>query len=530
MTSDFQTSKIYSKSKEELQNLLLKLKQLGQVSIMLSAEYELNTLLALILSSARDLTNSDAGSIFLRYDVKKLKQDATAKDPLHDVETFISLDIVQNDTIDFPFKRAHLKIDSTTIAGYVATSGNLLNIKNAYELPQDAPYKHNTSFDQQTGYVTKSMLVVPMQNINGEITGVLQLINKRRGKEIKDYEKDIIEFNETDEELAMSLASQAAVCVERTSLLSQIENMFKEFVTSLCNVLEKRNYSTSGHCFRMAQYAVRVAEAINRQRDGFFKDIKFSKDQLRELEYAGLLHDIGKLAVPEAVLEKKNKLTDAEIKIIEYRFNLAKSQIDKDKAEKFFATIKKLNIPDPEGKIDITALDEIKNTEFIDIDGQRKPLITDYEYKNLAIKRGNLTQEERKEIEKHVVDTWEILKRIPWPEDLEDLPRIAAVHHERTDGSGYPWGFKLNDIPLEGRILAMVDIFEALTAIDRPYKPALPIKDSLRILEEEVTRGKIDKNLFDLFVKEKIYNTFADNNGFVKFRRGTHTSFLGRES
>ncbi len=511
------TSKIINKSPEEVRPLLLKLKRLHQVSLMLSAEYDIQQLLTLILTSARELTNSDAGSIFIRYVDKKLKPNSTAKDPLYDVNTYLSLDVIQNESIDFPFQRAHIKIDSSTIAGFVAVNGILLNIKDAYNIPPDAPYKHSTAFDERTGYYTKSLLVVPMQNVDGEIIGILELINKRTGEKISDFKKDVIEFDELDEEIAMSLSSQAAICIEKTSLQTQIEDMFRGFVTSLCDVLETRNRATGGHCLRMAKYAVKLAEAINRQKEGPFKNIEFSREQIIELEYAGLLHDIGKISVPESILEKRTKLSIAQMKVIEYRFNTAKQILGEERIQRYWAAVKKLNIPDPEGKIDTSLLDEIKKTEFVDIDGQTKPLITEYEYVNLSVRRGNLTLDERKEIEKHAMGTWELLKGIPWPDHLENLPRIAAMHHERTDGSGYPWGFKSNDILLGGKMLALVDIFEALTAQDRSYKPALSIKDALRIIEEEVGKGKIDRDLFEIFKKEKLYALFASESGYVKF-------------
>jgi len=240
-------------------------------------------------------------------------------------------------------------------------------------------------------------------------------------------------------------------------------------VNSFTLALERRNRTTYGHCMRVARYAVAIAEAINASPPELFGGVKFTPKQIKELRYAALLHDIGKIAVPEAVLDKQNKL-----------------------------------------------LDEIRAATFTDVDGQEKPLLTDYEYENLSLKYGNLTANERKQIEQHIVDTWEVLRRVPWPREVSKVANIAACHHEKINGSGYPWKLKGDEVPLGGQILAIVDIFEALTAKDRPYKPAIPIERALQILEEEVTKGKIDRELFALMKEHKIYNLFAKETGFVE--------------
>ncbi|MBV8879360.1 MAG: HD domain-containing protein, partial [Planctomycetaceae bacterium] len=247
-----------------------------------------------------------------------------------------------------------------------------------------------------------------------------------------------------------------------------------------------------------------------------FGGLNFTMQQMKELRYAALLHDIGKIAVPEAVLDKQNKLLPGEITAIEYRFHYAKAQgKNVDKFAGWAQAIKRINVPRGLSPEDKATLNEIASQTFVDVDGAEKPLLTDYELENLRVERGNLTVGERKQIEQHIVDTWEILKRIPWPRDYRSVPNIAACHHEKMNATGYPWKLKGDEIPLGGQILAIVDIFEALTAKDRPYKPAIPIDKAIAIVQDEVNRGALNAKLWQLFLDRQVYNLFADQTGFV---------------
>jgi response regulator RpfG family c-di-GMP phosphodiesterase len=259
--------------------------------------------------------------------------------------------------------------------------------------------------------------------------------------------------------------------------------------------------------------------AINGIDEGRFKEVTFTEDQLEELEFAGLLHDIGKLVIPDAVLDKQNKLTDDRMRIIEYRFSFAREQIrtraggaltpavreELKRMDHYLTELKRINIPRGMKDEDLALLEEIRGRTFTDVDGKEQTLLTDFEYENLSVRRGNLTASERQQIENHIVETWDMLKTIPWPKYLRRIPNIASTHHEKLDGVGYPWKLEGDEIPLAGKILAVADIFEALTAQDRPYKPPIPIPRAIEIVRSEVEAGHLDKDIFDIFLKYKVY-------------------------
>ncbi len=514
-------SRVLDAVDRQARQVVQRLQRLLEIGTLLSAEQDLTRLLGLILRESRALTGADAGAVFVREDEVAVNPEATGKDRIHRVTPFLTLKVAQNDSIHFPFKEMKLPFDQKTISGHVAVSGEVVNLPDVYRIPPGAPYAYSTAFDEISGYRCKSMLVIPMKNRAGDIIGVIQLINKKKdpGSRLdvrEKVERSTTVFDPFDEEFLNALASQAAVCIEKAKLYEDIERMFDGLVNSFTLALEKRNRTTYGHCMRVARYAVAIAEAVNQSPPEAFGGLRFSPEELRELRYAALLHDIGKIAVPEAVLDKQNKLLDGELRAIEYRIHYARSQgLPAGKADEWIAFLRRVNIPRGMTDDDRRRLDEIRAQAFLDADGQTRPLLTDHEYENLVIPRGNLTSAERRQIEQHIVDTWEILKRIPWPRDFRSVPNIAACHHEKLNGSGYPWKLKGDEIPIGGQILAMVDIYEALTAKDRPYKPAIPVEKALAILQEEVDRGNLNPALWKLFLDRKIYSLFAGESGFV---------------
>ncbi len=512
---------------KDTRTLLQRYQKLQEIATALSEEHDLGALLHLILRESRALTSADSGSVYVREDLVELNTQATGKDTtIHRVTPSLVLKVTQNDSLAFPFKELRLPFDKRTIAGFVANSGEVLNLVDVYNLPKDVPFSYNREFDETSGYRCKSMLVIPMRNRHGDIIGAIQLINKKReaaarlhGKD--DVEKHVTVFDPFDEELALALGSQAAVCVEKAKLYEEVEASFEGLVQSFTHALEKRNRTTYGHCLRVAQYAIAIAEAINEAPPEQFGGLKFSKDQMRELRYAALLHDIGKIAVPEAVLDKRNKLLDSEIDAICWRMAYWKERRAREgkplaEIDAWMAHVRKTNVPLGTTDDDVKLLQRIAAEKYVDLDGKEKPLLSALELENLTIQRGNLTKAERKQIEQHIVDTWEVLKRVPWPRYVRLTPNIAACHHEKMNGTGYPWGFKGEDIPIGGRILAIVDIYEALTAKDRPYKPAIPVDKALKILDDEAAKGGLDLKIYQLFKDKKIYMTFINETGFVQ--------------
>jgi HD-GYP domain-containing protein (c-di-GMP phosphodiesterase class II) len=515
------TSRILQSVDRQSRQLVQRLQKLQEIGTQLSAEQDLEKLLDLILRESRFLTDADAGTIFVREDEVVTDPDATGKDRIHQVTPWLAMKVAQNDSIRLPFKQMRLPFDQKTISGYVAVSGDVVNLPDVYRIPSDAPYAYSRAFDERSGYRCKSMLVLPMKNRAGEIIGVIQLINKKKDSRARlddpgKVESSVTVFDPFDEEFLLALASQAAICIEKAKLYEDIERMFEGLVSSFALALEKRNKTTYGHCMRVARYAVALAEAIHESPPETFGGLRFGPVQLRELKYAALLHDIGKIGVPEAVLDKHNKLLDSELSALEYRLRYAADHgRSPDRMKEYVEIVRRANIPRGLTEEEVRKLQELRAERFIDADGLEKPLLTDPEYENLAVRKGNLTDLERRQIEQHALDTWEILKRIPWPRDFRSVPNIAGCHHEKVDGSGYPWKLRGEEIPLCGQILALVDIYEALTARDRPYKPALPVEKAIAIVQQEVDRGALNAAIWKLFLDRKIYALFATETGYV---------------
>jgi HD-GYP domain-containing protein (c-di-GMP phosphodiesterase class II) len=498
----------------ELRRLGRELAELNVVGARLSAERDPQVLLELILTTARQITDSDAGSLYL-------------VEEREGVPPTLVFALAQNDTIEVPFRAARLPLDSRSIAGYVALTGHTVNLADAYAPPPDSPFTINRSFDEQTGYRTKSMLVVPMRTPQGETLGALQLINCRAGL-----------FSPRHEALASSLASQAAVALANSRLWASIQRLFEGFVGAAVAAIESRDPTTSGHSFRVAELTVGLAEALERTTVGPYAGRRFSADELRELRYAALLHDFGKVGVREPVLLKAKKLYPGELERIRQRVALIKrgvelraahakladllargrrgferraAAIDAEAAARLaeldqaLARIVAANEP---SLLPREVLDEIQDlaARAFEVDqGRREPVLTAEEAAILAIPRGSLTAEEMEEMRSHVVHTREFLSRIPWTRELRRVPEIAGAHHERLDGSGYPRGLRGAEIPLQARMMTIADIYDALTAGDRPYKKAVPVEHALEILQAERRAGAVDGDLLDLFVTARVF-------------------------
>ncbi|MDH4128060.1 MAG: GAF domain-containing protein [Spirochaetota bacterium] len=514
-----QSSQLQKRSKE--------ITDLTNIGKALATERNHHNLLRFILEKSKEITNCDAGSIYL------VKKDENGIKYL----SFRTSDLELHDK-EFTFP-----IDKSSISGYVALTKDTLNIKDAYHLPEHSEYKLNLEYDKKHNYRTKSMLVVPMTNQKSEVIGILQLINKKKDKDtiltsIESIEKEIISFNEHDIELVASIAGQAAVAIENNFLYQEIERLFEGFVRASVKAIESRDPTTSGHSERVAIYTVELAKAVDKYDEGKWKNVKFSRDQIKEIRYASLLHDFGKVGVRERVLVKSQKLYPEEFELIKNRFNFIKRTLqyesserkikyllDKNKDEALslmksddehlindfeeidtiLRLIAEADLPKVlEGDIN-NAILEIANKTYKDIDNKIIPFLNEKEVKALSIRKGSLGELERLEIESHVTHTFEFLSQIPWTSELMNIPEIAYAHHEKLNGDGYPRKINETIIPIQSRLMTISDIYDALVASDRPYKKSISASKALDILQLEVKDNHVDPELVKLFIDAKIY-------------------------
>jgi len=513
---------------------------LNSIGTALSTERDVDKLLETILFKCREITESDSGSLYLIRSKDGIEEDHN--DYFHNKELLFVL--AQNYTKKFDFIQKPLELNKKSIAGYVALTGNPLLIEDAYNLPENSEISHNKSFDKATNYMCKSMLIVPMKNQKGELIGVIQLINKKRNPEIKLSSKKILDeqiiaYDENDKNLIHSIASQAAILIDNTRLYQNIRNLFEGFIKASVTAIESRDPTTSGHSERVADLTVSLAVTVDSINIGKFKEIKFSKSDIREIKYASLLHDFGKIGVRENVLIKAKKLYPHELELLQYRFkyikkcmelNFTKRKLEflmenpKNIALEYFSKLEVLyfekvqelnetinlilssNEPSVLPQEASDKLNIINNMYYEDInDNEKIEYLTNYELGSLSIKKGSLREDERLEIESHVSHTYEFLSKIPWTNELKKIPMIAHAHHEKLDGTGYPRRIASEKIPFQSKMMAISDIFDALTASDRPYKKAIPTEKALDILGFEVKDNKLDSDIYKLFVDAKIF-------------------------
>jgi HD-GYP domain-containing protein (c-di-GMP phosphodiesterase class II) len=513
--------------------------QLLAIGTALSGTQDLGELLNLILLKSRELTCSDAGSVYL--------VDRTSENPM------LWFKASQNDSVpETAFQEFAMPLTQNSLAGYVAITGRCLNIPDAYDLPLTFPYQLDRSFDRSIAYRTRSVLVLPMQNQDGETIGVLQLINRKLHPTLIVTLENVLQvtqsFSDWEKRILRSLASQAAISIERNQLQESIENLFEGFVKASVQIIEARDPSTYGHSERVATLTVRLAEEADSVATGSLRLVQFSDRQLQEVRYAALLHDFGKVGVPEAVLGKQKKLYPLQLEVLRNRFALVRRTLEMDCAqakfshliehpsyrqshatesdcphcqqmqqldEKLAAAIAQLetywnvlleaNEPRILAEEPLAQLKEIAEYTYLDVDGTKQPLITSEELTQLMVRRGSLTALERQAIQAHVTHTYEFLKRIPWTKHLKDVPLIAYGHHEKLDGTGYPLGLKAAEIPIQSQMMAIADIYDALTAGDRPYKRGLPVASAMQILRQEVSQNKINQDLIDLFEQRQLF-------------------------
>jgi HD-GYP domain-containing protein (c-di-GMP phosphodiesterase class II) len=515
---------------KQLSERTRELQEVSEVGVSLSTVRDHAVLLTMILSKARELSRADAGSLYLldEFDGNKV----------------LRWKLAQNDSIDVEgFEEKILPITRKSLAGYVAMTGETLVIDDAYDLPDDAEYEINRSFDEKNGYLTRSLLVFPMTNHAGEVIGVLQLINRRKlgapaRLTAENVPDNVISFLDETADIMRALASQAAVAVENNLLYESIERLFEGFVTAAVTAIEQRDPTTSGHSFRVADLTVELARVLDRIDFGQYEKVKFTPDQVREIRYASLLHDFGKVGVREQVLVKEKKLYPTQLATIRGRFEFCMKSVENEanrrkveyllengktgydefsahveaemteqilKLQKDFAFIAQSNEPTvlPEG--DFHYLQQLAGRDYEDIRGDRRLLVDPEEARILSIRKGNLDATERLEIESHVTHTFNFLLKIPWTRDLAKVAEIAYAHHEKLNGRGYPRKLSASDIPIQSRMMTVSDIYDALTASDRPYKRAISTERALDILRMEVGDGLLDPDLVTTFIEAKVY-------------------------
>ncbi|MBZ5698449.1 MAG: GAF domain-containing protein [Acidobacteriia bacterium] len=525
-------------ARTELERAEREMEELNRIGVALSETHDVSALLEIILSKAREITGADAGSLYL---VEETRPDALEADR---GDRHLRFKLTQNDSLQFPFAEFVLPMREDSLAGYTAVRGEVINLADAHHIPRGRPYRFNRRYDEETGYQTRSLLTLPMKNGRGEVIGVLQLINCKlhpaaRLTSPEAVAREVRPFSERAVRLTLSLASQAAVAYENSRLYQDIEKLFEGFVQAAITAIEQRDPTTSGHSQRVSLMTLGLAEIVDRVETGAYAATHFAPEQMKEIRYAALLHDFGKVGVREEVLVKSEKLYPTQMNIIAHRFDYlfkdleaslerekfqALLELDRAEAlsriasleqeyhlrrtdlENALRAIVQANEPTvlPEGQFD--RLFEIARQTYRDPRGFEWPVLTPEEVRFLSIPKGTLDPDERAQIESHVIHSFNFLLQIPWTKEIREIPRIVRAHHEKLNGTGYPYKLKADEIPVQAKIMTICDIFDALSAADRPYKKAVPPERALNILEMSVKEHELDPDLYRLFLEAKIFN------------------------
>jgi len=515
--------------------LFRRLEELNEVGISLSKVKDTNRLLEAIVVAAKKITNADGGTLY--------RVDADKKLVHFEILRTDSLNIAMGGTtgVDVPFYPVRLydedgRPNNSMVVAYSVLRDETVNIADAYAA-RGFDFSGTKNFDNKTGYRSESFLTVPMKNHEDEVIGVLQLINA------KDRQTGaIVPFSEAEQRLAESLASQAAVALTNRQLINQLEGLFESFISLINAAIDDKSPYTGGHCQRVPMLTMMLAEAVNESDEGPLASFTMTDKDRYELKIAGLLHDCGKVTTPVHVVDKATKLQTIfdRIALVDTRFEILKRDAE-------IASLKtRLGSPgnradeweraDRELKARLRQIEEdrqflrfcnfgsetmreddqrrvraiSKTYRWRDIDGNEVDFLTADELNNLTIRSGTLTQEERQVINHHIEVTIKMLESLPWPKHLKNVAEYAGGHHERMDGKGYPRGLTREQMSVQARVMGIADIFEALTARDRPYKKGKTLTESLQILGKFKLNGHIDPDLFDIFVRKKVYLRYAE--------------------
>ena len=505
-------------------------RELNRIGIALSAERDINKLQHLILTTMRQLTSADGASLWL----KTVGEQG---------EPMLFLASSESASIDNTYQAFTVPVDEKSVVGYTITVGTPQIYDDAYNPPPGKP-QGGKGFDAQYGYRTKSMLTVPMRNYDNEVVGAIQLINAKRNYETRltldTVEDEVVSFRPDDLEMIESIASQAAVAIDNKNLLDSIQALFDGFVQASVTAIEQRDPSTAGHSERVERLTTALARAVSDLGAGKYRDVHLTEDQYKELRYACLLHDFGKVGVREHILIKAKKLMPGQLEVIQARFESversvqvkyasekleamrdgrgspsALEAIDKRLAEElvqlqeWIESITAANEPSvlPEDKASM--LEFLSHQTYYDMSGNPHPMLDPQEFRFLSIRKGTLDPQERLEMESHVTHSFHFLTKIPWTPVMKGIPDIVYGHHEKLDGSGYPRRLAGSQIPVQARMMTICDIYDALVAQDRPYKKAVLTNTALEILHTEAGEGKLDQDLLDVFVGKEIYRATA---------------------
>lgn len=523
--------------------------ELINIARAMTTERDVNKLLGVILEKSRFVTGADAGSIYVVEEAEAPTGEAgdgagaaVSRTPQ------LRFKLSQNESVHYDSREFVMPLSNRSIAGSAALGKKAINIADAYEIPAGAPYGFDRRFDEKIGYRTKSMLTMPLISQRDEVIGVIQLINKKKDPEKKlftkeDVEEQVVPFDERSEELLGMVAAQAGASLENAMLYEEIRRLFEGFVRASVEAIESRDPTTSGHSRRVADLTVELAKVVDSESQGAYREAKFTREDLRELEYASLLHDFGKIGVREKVLVKAKKLYDDKLQLIRSRFDFVSrtleadilrrkldaiergaprselEALDREHAERraeldaAWDTINQANEPTVLAAGDFAKIEALAKETFFDLRGEVRSLLEPDEAVALCVKRGSLTPREYEEITSHVVHTFKFLSQIPWGKAFRRVPQIAGAHHERLNGTGYPNRLRAEEIPVQSKMMSISDIFDALTASDRPYKKAVPVERAVDILEYGVKDQHLDPELVRIFREARVWERCATKVG-----------------